>query len=152
MRILVCTLAVATASVGCAKDGSPTRKELSAIQQELVRMRAENAILMARVEALETTRTPKAAPESAPKAAVSADEDRPKLDVLRLTPTPETSPQADKPAASKDETSTASEVDQDEPRPVLRSTGRGEVVAQSPRTSKPPVQPRPAKTGSGTPR
>jgi hypothetical protein len=153
MRILACTLAFAAASVGCASDGDSTRKEMASIQQELVRMRAENAILMARVEALEVTRTRQGSVEAAPKSAISHDDDRPKLDVLRLTPTPEAPSQTDKPSpAAQDKTAPSDEVDQDEPRPVLRSTGRGEVVAQSPRPPSPPAQPRPATTRSGTPR
>jgi hypothetical protein len=153
MRIFVCTLAVALVSVGCAKAGDSTHKELAAIQQELGRMRAVNAILTARIEALETTRTRQTTSEAAPKTAVNRDDDRPQLDVLRLAPTSDSSPTTDKPrAATQDEATHSDEVEQDEPRPVIRSTGRGEVVAQSPRTPKPPSQPRPATTGSGTPR
>lgn len=156
MRTFACTLAVALVSVGCAKAGDSTHKELTAIQQELGRMRAENAILMARIEALETTRTRQTTTETTPKAAVANDDDRPKLDVLRLAPTSTPSPPTDKPhAATHEETTPSGEVDQDEPRPVIRSTGRGEVVAQSPRTPKTPSPPslqRPVTTGSGTPR
>jgi hypothetical protein len=153
MRILVCTLAVALVSVGCAKGGDSTHKTLAAIQQELGRMRAENAILMARIDALETTRTRQTTSDVAPKPAATGDDDRPKLDVLRLAPTSDPSSATDKPhAAVQDEAAHSGEVEQDEPRPVIRSTGRGEVVAQSPRSSKPPAQPRPATPGSGTPR
>jgi len=153
MRFFVCTFVVAVASTGCAKGTDSTHKELAAIQQELGRMRAENAILMARIEALETTRPRQTTSDVAPKPPLSADDDRPKLDVLRLAPTLETSPTTDKPhAASPDHALPSGDVEQDEPRPVIRSTGRGEVVAQSPRTPKPPSQPRPATTGSGTPR
>jgi hypothetical protein len=152
MRILVCTLAATFMSVGCAKAGDSTHKELAAIQQELVRMRAENAILVARIEALETTRTRQTTSE-APAKPAARDDDRPPLDVLRLTPTPEPSPTTDKPrAGATNDTPPADELEQDEPRPVIRSTGRGEVVAESPRTSKPTSQPRPATTRSGTPR
>jgi hypothetical protein len=158
MRILVCTLAVAIVSVGCAKAGDSTHKELAAIQQELVRMRAENAILMARLEALETTRSRQTTSETTPKPTVASDDDRPKLDVLRLAPTSDPAPATatDKPrVAMQDEATQPGEVEQDEPRPVIRSTGRGEVVAQSPRTPKSPSPPspsRPTTTGSGTPR
>jgi len=114
-------------------------------------MRAENAMLMARVEALETVRVQRGTSEAAPKNTATTDDDRPKLDVLRLTPTSQNTPM-DKPTAAHDETRVVEEIDQDEPRPVIRSTGRGEVVAQSPRASKLPPQPRPATTGSGTPR
>jgi len=152
MRILVGTLAIVFMSVGCAKTGDSTHKELAAIEQELVRMRAENAILTARIEALETTRTRQTASEVPPKTT-AADDDRPPLGVVRLAPTPEPSSSTDKPhAGATNDTSPADELEQDEPRPVIRSTGRGEVVAQSPRPSKPPSPPRPATTGSGTPR
>ncbi len=162
MRIFVCTFAVAAVSVGCAKAGDSTHKELAAIQQELGRMRAENAILTARIETLETTRTRQTTTEATPKSAVTGDDDRPKLDVLRLAPTSDPSPPTDKPhAATQNQATPSGEVEQDEPRPVIRSTGRGEVVAQSPRTPKPlsppsppspPSTQRPVTTGSGTPR
>lgn len=152
MRILVCTLAATVLSVGCAKDGDSTHKELAAIQQELVRMRAENAILAARIEALETTRARQATSE-APAKAAAIDDDRPPLGVLRLVPTPEASSTTDKPrAGATNDAPPADEPEEDEPRPIIRSTGRGEVVAQTPRTSKPTSQPRPATTRSGTPR
>jgi hypothetical protein len=156
MRIFASIFVVAIASVGCAKAGDSTHKDLAAIQQELGRMRAENAILMARIEALETIRTRQTTSDPNPKSRATGNDDRPTLDVLRLAPTSDASPTTDKPHVSASEQTTQSgEVDQDEPRPVIRSTGRGEVVAQSPRTPKPPSLPspsRPATTGSGTPR
>lgn len=153
MRIFVCTFAVALMSVGCAQGGDSTHKELAAIQQELLRMRAENAILAARLDALETTRARQQTAETKASPAASANDDRPPLDVLRLAPTAQPSTTTDKPhAASPHDPSASNEVDPDEPRPVLRSTGRGEVVAQSPRPSKPPAPPRPVTTASGTPR
>jgi hypothetical protein len=117
-------------------------------------MRAENAILMARLEALEKTRERQNTRSTTDKAPANADDDRPQLDVLRLSPTPEPTSTTGKPdAAVKEETATPAGVEPDEPRPVIRSTGRGEVIAQSPRTSKQPSQPpRPATTGSGTAR
>lgn len=152
MQILVCTLAAMFMCMGCAQASDPAHKELAAIQQELVRMRAENTMLTARIEALETTRTRQTASE-APGKTTPADPDRPELSVVRLAPVAETSPTTDKPHAGATNTlPPAEEPDQDEPRPVIRSTGRGEVVAQTPRTSKPASPPRPAKTGSGTPR
>ena len=139
-------------SVGCAKAGDSTHKELAAIQQELVRMRAENAILSARIETLEAARTPQTVSEAHPKTT-AADDDRPQLGVVHLAPTPEPVPTTDKPhAGATNSPPPADELEQDEPRTVIRSTGRGEVVAQSPRPAKPTSQPRPVTTGSGTPR
>lgn len=148
MRIFVCTLALAICAGGCANSGDPTHKQLAAIQQELGRMRAENAILMARIEALESARTKQLPAENSPKNSPTPDDDRPKLDVLRLTPTAEPIPKSDKP----NDLETVVEGDPDEPRPVIRSTGRGEVIAQSPRPTKSAPPPRPTTTAAGTPR
>lgn len=153
MRILVCTFVAGLMSVGCANTGEATNKQLAAIQLELGKLRAENAMLSARLEALEVSRAHPTTPPSAVKSTSTKDDDRPKLDVLRLAPTADQASTPDKPQATEQADATHSpEVEQDEPRPVLRSTGRGEVVAQSPRPSKLPVPPRPATTGSGTPR
>lgn len=111
-------------------------------------MRAENAILMARIEALESARTKQLPAENSPKNSPTPDDDRPKLDVLRLTPTAEPIPKSDKP----NDLETVVEGDPDEPRPVIRSTGRGEVIAQSPRPTKSAPPPRPTTTAAGTPR
>jgi hypothetical protein len=149
MRNLVCTLALAIFAVGCAKNGDSTHKEMTAIQQELGRMRAENAIMMARIEALEAGRTNQAPAATTSKATPTGDDDRPKLEVLRLAPTPEAAIKTDKPNVADE---TTGEVEPDEPRPVIRSTGRGEVIAQSPRPTKPAPPTRPTTTAAGTPR
>jgi hypothetical protein len=148
MRIFVCLLALAIFAGGCATKGDSTSKQLAAIQQEMGRMRAENAILMARIEALESTRAKQLPAETTAKSATTTDDDRPKLDVLRLTPTAEPTPKTDKP----NDLETTGEGEQDEPRPVIRSTSRGEVIAQSPRPSKSAPPPRPTTTAAGTPR
>lgn len=111
-------------------------------------MRAENAILMARVDALETNRSKQLPAENKPQSSPTPDDDRPKLDVLRLTPTAEATPTSDKP----DDLETVVADNPDEPRPVIRSTGRGEVIAQSPRPTKSAPPPRPSTTAPGTPR
>lgn len=147
MRIFVCTLALAIFAGGCANRGDSTDKQLAAIQQELGRMRAENAILTARIDALESTRTKQLPAENTPKNSPTPDDDRPKLDVLRLTPTVESAPTTDKP-----DLETVVEGEPDEPRPVIRSTGRGEVIAQSPRSTKSAPPPRPPTSAAGTPR
>jgi len=148
MRIFVCLLALAIFAGGCANNGDSTSKQLAAIQQEMGRMRAENAILMARLEALESARNKQMPAESTSKGSTTTDDDRPKLDVLRLTPTAETTPKTDKPH----DLETTGEGEPDEPRPVIRSTGRGEVIAQSPRPTKSAPPPRPTTTAAGTPR
>ena len=146
-------LAATFLSSGCANSGDSSAKQLAAIQDELGRLRTQNALLVARVEALEMTRSQPISSETPAKTVTKTDDDRPQLDVLRLAPTPDPSTATDKPRPAELENAAGSpEVDPDEPRPVIRSTGRGEVIAQTPRPSKPPAQPRPVKTGSGTPR
>ncbi|UQA59128.1 hypothetical protein [Polyangium aurulentum] len=138
-------VALALSLCGCAGERDAMRKEVEALRQEVGRMRAENNILAARVETLELTRT-KAAPAAAPPP--SREDDRPSLDVVHLAPEAKAAPgevgEDGAPAAVSGE-------EEDAPRPVLRSMGRGEVVAQTPpsKGSKAAV---PSRSVKGAPR
>ncbi|HMY19984.1 MAG TPA: hypothetical protein PKA58_26845, partial [Polyangium sp.] len=144
MRIFVCTFVAGFMSVGCANSSDATNKQLAAIQLELGKLRAENAMLSARLETLEMSRSRPTNTAGAVKSTPTKDDDRPQLDVLRLAPTADQPSTPDKPNAERADATRSPELEQDEPRPVLRSNGRGEVVAESPRPSKSPVPPRPA--------
>jgi len=146
MRKILLPLALALFMCGCAGERDAMRKEMEALRQEVGRMRAENNILAARVETLELTRT-KAPPAAAPPP--SREDDRPSLDVVHLAPEAK--------AASPGEVGVdgaqamVSGEEEDEPRPVLRSMGRGEVVAQTP-PSKPSKAAVPSRSVKGAPR
>ncbi|WP_206079625.1 hypothetical protein [Polyangium spumosum] len=137
MRSL-CALALAFSVSGCAGGGQEAlRKEIASLRQEVGRVRADNNILAARVETLELSSTKLAARGNAPasaNASTSAEDDRPSLDVVHLAPTAEggtaaaLAPIAGAPAED-DDTSASNEAD-DAPRPLLRSTARGEVITQ----------------------
>ena len=77
MRILVCMIGATFLSLGCANSGDSTNKQLAAIQEELGRLRTQNALLAARVEALETTRSRQPSSEGPSKTASKPDDDRP---------------------------------------------------------------------------
>ncbi|MDI3290323.1 hypothetical protein [Polyangium sp. 15x6] len=134
MRSL-CALAFVLLASGCAGGGQDAlRKEIEALRQEVGRVRADNNLLTARVETLELTNaklsTRNQAPASAPK---SAEDDRPALDVVHLAPTPEGGTAASLApiaAAQNDDDPGASSEPDDAPRPILRSTARGEVISQ----------------------
>ncbi|MDC0742344.1 hypothetical protein [Polyangium mundeleinium] len=135
MRSL-CALAFVLLASGCAGGGQDAlRKEIEVLRQEVGRVRANNNILAARVETLELTNAKRAArpPAAAVSAPKSAEDDRPSLDVVHLAPTAEGGTAASlAPIASAptdDDPGGANEPD-DTPRPVLRSTARGEVITQ----------------------
>jgi len=133
MRSL-CALALALLVSGCAGGGQDAlRKEIEALRQEVGRVRADNNILTARVETLELTNTKLAARANAPSAPKSAEDDRPSLDVVHLAPTPEGGTAAALAPISKadaEDDPSASNEPEDAPRPMLRSTARGEVITQ----------------------
>jgi hypothetical protein len=151
MRMSLCALAFALALPACAGGSDALRTELASLRQEVGRMRAENNILTARIETLELSRE-RRAPEPAPtaRAVGGADPDRPSLDVVHLAPTNESAPVGGAGDLAAGEPAEA--VDGGEARPVLRSTSRGEVVAQSvsPRPVKQAPAPRAALPGKGT--
>ncbi len=150
MRMSLCALAFALLATGCAGGNEALRKEIEALRQEVGRVRADNNILTARVESLEVTNAKLAArapaPQNAPK---NPEDDRPSLDVVHLAPTPEGGTTASlAPPGNVVETDDSVPDDPDDaPRPLLRSTARGEVITQpSPTKASPAKAKRPAQS------
>ncbi|WP_437297384.1 hypothetical protein [Sorangium sp. So ce426] len=115
-------LALAALNVGCGGGHDAVERQLSELRAELVRVRAENAVLADRVGSLERSRggaRGAARPDEAGARAVLPEEpDRPDLEVVRLAP----------------------EDDGARP-PVLRSTANGAVIEEPPGGSPPPSPP-----------
>jgi hypothetical protein len=132
MRLLRSLSGLALAAIplltGCAGEAhDATSKELSALTAEISKLRAEQASLADRLDALERTKSRAPEPERAdaprdsapaPLAVVEArplDADRPALDVVHLGP------------SDVDEDN---DTDADVPRTVLRSGANGIVVEE----------------------
>lgn len=141
VRVLLCAAPLvivsgsAPALVGCGGARDATDKQIESLQGELVKLRAENAILSERLDAVEiaqgTFRGGAGGSGSAGGSAGGSGEkdkaraagskgaggdDRPDLAVVRLTPSSSSDPGAE-------------ETDGDEgPRPVLRSVSGGGVI------------------------
>jgi hypothetical protein len=125
--ILVLAFAALGSLAGCGGEArDATSKELSALTAEISKLRAEQAAMAERLEALERgkPRAPDSAaaaqrpaePIAAP-AAPSLDSDRPALDVVRLGP-------------SDGDEEGDGDVDASGPRTVLRSGANGIVVEE----------------------
>jgi hypothetical protein len=133
-------LAVAAlAAAGCGGGKDAIEREVAGLQAELAKVRADNAVLAGRLDALERAGRPRGAGEPAP-ASAPRPSDRPDLEVVRLAP-PDSGPPTAAPApafapaavsapapASAHAPAPAPASAPDEPRPLLRSTRGGEVV------------------------
>jgi hypothetical protein len=156
MRLLRSLTGLALAAIplltGCAGEAhDATSKELSALTAEISKLRAEQASLSERLDALERTkpRAPEPARAEAPSGAAPApvamearplDADRPALDVVRLGP------------SDDDEDA---DTDADVPRTVLRSGANGIVVEEqtaSGTTRTVTADPAPAKKAQAAPK
>ncbi|WP_437317709.1 MULTISPECIES: hypothetical protein [unclassified Sorangium] len=115
-------LALAALAAGCGGGRDAVEQQLAELRAELVRVRADNAVLADRVGSLERARVaPRVAArpdEAEPRAASPEELDRPDLEVVRLAP----------------------EDDGARP-PVLRSTANGVVIDEPPGGSPPPSPP-----------
>jgi anti-sigma factor RsiW len=124
-------LAALFALPGCGAEArDATSKELSALTAEISKLRAEQASISERLEAIERGKLPAPAapePEKAADPAAAApptpatrslDDDRPALDVVRLGPTGDDSADGD------------GDIDADGPRTVLRSGASGIIVEE----------------------
>lgn len=117
---------------GCGAEArDATSKELSALTAEISRLRADQAALAERLDAIERAKGPPAAAPAtadakpadtpAPVVAVrSLDSDRPSLDVVKLGPAPSEEGDGD--------------IDEAGPRTVLRSGANGIVVEEQGQT------------------
>lgn len=154
---------IAALAAGCGGSSDATERQLGEMRADLVKMRADHAVLADRLEALERAEragAPRAQAAAEPRRPSSSD--RPDLEVVRLVPAPDADPPP--PAAppptprSARDAATESSVGPTElpemadgPRPVLRSTRDGGVTADAPRAphprlsaTTPPLPPPPA--------
>lgn len=132
-RLGICSLGLSLAALAAGCGGGREAivgRELAELRAELVRLRADNAVLAERVGSLELSRGRVDAPRAGSTGAADArpaphdEPDRPDLEVVRLAPELEAGPQADGAARP----------------PVLRSTAHG-VVLDEPRGGTPPGPP-----------
>ncbi|WP_438017864.1 hypothetical protein WMF18_01680 [Sorangium sp. So ce315] len=132
-RLGICSLGLSLAALAAGCGGGRDAivgRQLAELRAELVRMRAENAVLAERVGSLELSRGRADAPRARSTGAADArpappdEPDRPDLEVVRLAPEPEVAPQFDGAARP----------------PALRSTAHG-VVLDEPPGGTPPGQP-----------
>jgi hypothetical protein len=100
--------AIAALTAGCGEQKDATDKQLAALRAEIIKVRADTAVLADRLNALELARDGfrgGARPQNAATGGAPEPEpDRPELDVVRLAP------------------------ESDGNRPVLRSTAGGVVI------------------------
>lgn len=127
MRLSLVSLALllpALSMLGCGGGHDEVKKQISALEAEIAKLKAEEAALADRLERAEIgLRTQKKASEQGePAAAVprrgearQRDGDRPDLDVVRL------GPEAD-----------PDDPDADTPRPLLRASGDSGVIQERP--------------------
>jgi hypothetical protein len=125
----------------CAGSSDAMQKELSDIRSELVRLRAQTAILTDRLDSMETAARRVSA---APRAPVQEDPDRPALEVVHLAPEPRASapPQAsaeapaDRPSPRQAQDGGRAETQAGPPagdsRPVIRLTGKAGADSRTP--------------------
>ncbi len=118
---------------GCGAQADATSRDLSALTAEISKLRADQAALAERLDAMERNRAPQPAPttaaaadakpaETAPPvvATRSLDSDRPSLDVVKLAPPPSQDGAGDGDG----------DIDAEGPRTVLRSGANGIVVEE----------------------
>ena len=115
-------LIAAPALVSCAGARDATEKELSALRSDLTKLRADQARMQERLDALEITRGALRSGGEAIEPAPTTkpiDADRPALDVVRLAPPVD----VDDPGDATDST------DSSAPRPMIRTDGSsGSIV------------------------
>ncbi|WP_433932894.1 hypothetical protein AB3662_01875 [Sorangium cellulosum] len=141
-RLGICSLGLSLAALaaGCGgARGAIVDRQLAELRAELVRIRAENAVLADRVGSLELSRggrldvaraaRAEAAGAAEARAASQEEPDRPDLEVVRLAP--EAAPGTD----AEPQTDGAARP------PVLRSTAHGVVVDEPPGGTPPPSPP-----------
>lgn len=117
-RLIALCAPLATIALACGGGQDATAKELADLRAEIVKVRADTAVLGERLDAIEIARGGYRGGAGAP-AASAAPEDRPALDVVRLGPP---SPDAD-PSGSDD-------TDAGGPRPLVKSSGGAVVVEE----------------------
>ncbi|MFO0615471.1 MAG: tetratricopeptide repeat protein [Polyangiaceae bacterium] len=107
--------ALIVGSLGCAPQTDALQKDLATLRTELAGLRAENAALGERMDALEIKSGSLKGYEP-PKPASTDDTDRPDLQVVKLTPN-----------AGKDDAPPPD----DGPRTIIRTTSKGTIVEET---------------------
>src|SRR5262245_29601347 len=83
---LALTIGALACAVGCGSSRDATDQQLTELRRDLAKVRAENAVLGERVDALELERGRMRG--QSPTGSEQPTGDRPKLDVVRLEPEP----------------------------------------------------------------
>ena len=125
-------LTIAAFSVGCGGGTDALGRELAALRSELVKMRADQSVLTDRLAAVERNSRsiqPPVTPRSSPGGG-----DRPSLAVVHVDPGADAAPPRQgtgEPAAAllQGDEDASADADAAGPRPLLRSTPDGGVVA-----------------------
>lgn len=112
--LFAAAIALGLAGGGCAAQTGELDKQIAAMRSDLIGLRAENAALAERVDALEIANGHLKGYEAPAATAAPAAPDKPDLAVVRLAP--------DEPKHDG--------ADDGGPRVVLRSTGKGGVVEE----------------------
>jgi tol-pal system protein YbgF len=99
---------LAALAAACGGGGDATQKQLDQLRNEVVKLRADNAALGERLEALELRSG------GSGKKSGAAGEDRPSLDVVKLTP----------------DGGSSDDPDAETARPVVRVTGAGGTITE----------------------
>jgi hypothetical protein len=119
------SLAIAAAAIGCGGEHDATEKQLAELHGEIARLRATQASLAERLDAIDIERGAFAKGTSAPPPTATAmvtppptvraaDRDRPELDVVHLSPS-----EGD------------GDADSQAPRPLIRASGDGGGARQT---------------------
>ena len=122
------------AAPGCGGGHDVAEKQLADLRAELTRLRASQAAMTERLDALEIDRGA-FHKSAAPAAPPAAEADRPSLDVVRLSPS-----EGD------------GDADTDGQRPVIRAVGSDGSIQKGPRASAPRPPPKKGVAVVATPR
>ena len=137
--VSVLSLAGLLAAAGCGSGHDVAEKQLADMRADLTRLRASQAAMTERLDALEIDRGSfhkSAAPATpTPAGAPTADGDRPSLDVVRLSPS-----------------DGDGDADTDGQRPIIRAVGDGGSIQRAPRANAPRGQPRKGVAVVATPK
>jgi hypothetical protein len=126
--------AVLAAASGCGGGHDVAEKQLADMRAELARLRASQAAMTERLDALEIDKG-SFRKSAAPATPPTAEGDRPSLDVLRLSPS-----------------DGDGDADTDGQRPVIRAVGSDGSIQKGAKTNAPRAQPKKGVAAVATPR
>ncbi|AKT42623.1 hypothetical protein [Chondromyces crocatus] len=144
-------LAIAALSAGCGGNTDALEQQLATTRAELVKVRADQAVLADRLAAIERAgrdRLSSPAPRTSP-----AGGDRPALAVVHMDPSmmPANPPPASggEPGVALQDSGVDTDPDAEGPRPLLRSTPDGGVITIADPSNPPARKPSPRATSAG---